>query len=91
VVGQQFTYVMTDRDRLVLGMFGGYASDALAFGPASKPQIRDTGAYGDREMIGPTGRSERSKILAIGPVGQPPFRIIVPESCAPPIIEWARL
>jgi hypothetical protein len=89
VVGQSIMFVITDKGRLVLGMFDGRQGDSMAFGPDHKPSISDTKKFGDRGMIGPTGKEERTKILSVVPKDGEGFRIIVPESLAGSLLGWS--
>lgn len=90
-VGEQFMFVLTSRGRLVLGMFGGVASDTIAFGPGVKPGVHDTGRRGGRSMVGPTGKGEPSRFLVISPSSGAPFEIVVSDSCSQKLLEWARV
>jgi hypothetical protein len=90
VVGEQVTYVLTSKGWLVLGMQGGHRSPPQAFGPARRPAIEATGAFGDSTMTGPSGQQERTPILMVKPDDAPSFRLTVVESLAPALIGWSK-
>lgn len=89
-IGEQFTYIITNKGSLILRMFGGSPDSGLIdFDSNDRPQIKDTGAFGDRAMIGPKGSLERTKVLVVNPPGGDPFRLILPETFAQELLNWA--
>jgi hypothetical protein len=87
VAGEQFSYVLTSRGRLGIRCLGD--CPCMLLGGDNPVQIVDTGAVGDRGMIGLSGKSERTKVLVLRPLHGAPFRVIVPQTSAAQLMTWA--
>jgi hypothetical protein len=89
VAGEQFRYVLTSRGRLAIGLLDGGTAPWMLLGGDNPVQIVDTGALGDRGLIGLSGRTERTKLLVLRPLHGAPFRVIVPQTSAAQLMTWA--
>jgi len=86
--GVHATFGITTNNRLVVGMIGGKDSDPLAFEPSTGCSIVDTGQQSKDTVMGPTGRHEPGKMLAVKQQDSEVFQLIVPASKAGEFIGW---